>query len=77
MAQLLEHFEQQIEPLVPAEVAEKFKGETRRKLNALAVDACDVLGIDDETLVNAHAQDQKDRVFPDGRAQARKGATQT
>lgn len=72
MAQLLELFEQSIEPHVPAPAAEKFKSECRRKLNALAVDAVDVMNMDESTLLNGAAQDVKDRIFVDGRAQERR-----
>lgn len=72
MAQLLELFEKSIEPHVPAPAAEKFKSEVRRKVNALAVDACDVMNIDQNTLLNGVAQDAKDRVFVDGELQRRK-----
>lgn len=72
MAQLLELFEKSIEPHVPAPAAEKFKSEVRRKVNALAVDACDVMNIDQNTLLNGAGQDVKDRVFPDGESQRRK-----
>ena len=71
MAQLLELFEKSIEPHVPAPAAEKFKAEVRRKVNALAVDACDVMNMDSEQVFNGAAQDVKDRVFADGAAQRR------
>lgn len=69
MAQLLELFEKSIEPHVPAPAAQKFKSEVRRKVNALAVDACDVMNLDSNTVINGAAQDVRDRLFADGAAQ--------
>jgi hypothetical protein len=69
MAQLLELFEKSIEPHVPEPAAQKFKSEVRRKVNALAVDACDVMNLDENTLFNGAAQDVRDRMLPDGAAQ--------
>jgi len=71
MAQLLELFEKSIEPHVPEQAAQKFKSEVRRKVNALAVDACDVMNMDSNTVINAAAQDVRDRLFADGAAQSR------
>lgn len=73
MAQLLDLFERQIEPHVPASVAQEFKGECRRKLNALSVDACDVIFLmGTDQLQNGHAIAIKDRLFVDGQAQRSK-----
>lgn len=72
MAQLLELFEKSIEPHVSAQAAQKFKSEVRRKVNALAVDACDVMNIDSNTLFNGAAQDVRDRLYADGAAQERR-----
>lgn len=65
MAQLLEEFERTIEPLVPEEQAKTFKAMVRRKMNALAVDAADLMNLEG-VAVNGYAQDIKDRLFPDG-----------
>lgn len=65
MAQTLEVFEEQIEPLVPAEVAGNFKALVRRKMNALAADCIELLELEDQAK-NGVAQDIADRLFPDG-----------
>lgn len=63
MAQTLDEFEQDVEPLIPQEVAAKFKGTIRRKLNALAVDAAELLELADGDLEqNGYAQDLRDRL---------------
>lgn len=63
MAQTLEEFERDVEPLIPQEVAAKFKGTIRRKLNALAVDAAELLELsDDDLLLNGYAQELRDRL---------------
>lgn len=66
MAQTLEVFEEQIEPLIPADVAQAFKATVRRKMNALAVDCCELLDLDGKsTAINGHAQAIRDRINPD------------
>lgn len=65
MAQLLEEFERSIEPLIPADVSADFKAYVRRKMNALAADAVELLELED-TAINELATDLKDRMFPDG-----------
>jgi hypothetical protein len=74
MAQLLEAFEETIEPLIPAEASKEFKALVRRKMNALAADAIELLELE-EKAINGAAQDIRDRIFPDGAAQptARRG----
>ena len=72
MAQLLELFEKSIEPHVPEQAAQKFKSEVRRKVNALAVDACDIMNLDENTVINGAAQDVRDRLFVDGESQRRR-----
>lgn len=68
MAQLLEEFERTIEPLIPPKAAAEFKALARRKLNALAVDAIDLMSLGDMA-INGAAQDIRDRISPDGAAQ--------
>lgn len=65
MAQLLEEFELKVEPLVSAQVADDFKSYVRRKMNALAADAVELLELEDKAM-NELATDLKDRLFPDG-----------
>lgn len=63
MAQTLEEFERLVEPLIPEEVAREFKGIVRRKLNALAVDAAELLTLSDDDLeLNGYAQELRDRI---------------
>lgn len=70
MAQLLTAFEEDVEPLVSKEVAEKFKVLVRRKMNALAVDTVDLMNLESKAEVrNGAAQDLRDRTFVDGIAQ--------
>lgn len=65
MAQLLEAFEEQIEPLIPAGVSADFKALVRRKFNALAADSVELLELEDKA-INELATDIKDRLFSDG-----------
>jgi hypothetical protein len=67
MAQTLEWFEEHIEPLVPSEEAKEFKALVRRKMNALATDAAELLELGNDMVKNELAQDIDDRLFPDGR----------
>lgn len=64
MAQLLEEFEKEIEPRLPAEVAQAYKALVRRKVTALAVDCLEVMDLED-TAMNGAARDIKDRISPD------------
>lgn len=69
MAQVLEAFEERIEPHLPAEAAgdvQDFKGMVRRRMNALAVDAADVMALDNGQ-INQAGQDIRDRLHPTGR----------
>jgi hypothetical protein len=67
MAQLLEAFEQDIEPLIPKEQADKFKGTVRRKLHALALDACEVISLKPGEEINGEIIALRDRLHPEGR----------
>lgn len=67
MAQTLEWFEEHIEPLIPSERAQEFKALVRRKMNALATDASELLELSDgDKVENELATDIKDRLYPDG-----------
>jgi hypothetical protein len=68
-AQLLEAFEDLIEPLIPADKAQEFKVLVRRKLGALAADSKDVMGLEGE--MNGHAQALKDSLHADSSAPSR------
>lgn len=61
MAQVLAEFEKSVQPLIPEEVADEFKSQVRRKMNALAVDVCDMLRLQDQGLeINGFARDLRD-----------------
>jgi hypothetical protein len=68
LAQLLEAFEELIEPKVDdAESVATFKGLVRAKMNALAVDAIDVMNLRSDEAINGYAIETTDRLFPNGR----------
>ena len=69
MAQVLEAFEERIEPHLPeseAGAVQDFKGLVRARMNALATDASDILSLG-EGVQNGLAQDVRDRLHPTGR----------
>lgn len=68
MAQVLEAFEELIEPHMPRDAqgdVQDFKGLVRARINALAVDAVDIFTPDVER--NGVAQDLRDQLSPVGR----------
>lgn len=68
MAQVLEAFEQNIEPHLPATAAgaaQDFKGLVRARMNALHVDAVDIFTLDGAR--NGVAQELRDALSPTGR----------
>lgn len=71
LAQVLEHFEQHIEPLLDrdaAGVVQDFKGTVRARFNALAVDALDLMALEERALEqNALGQELRDQLHPTGR----------
>jgi len=68
LAQVLEAFEELIEPqTTDAESVATFKGLVRQKMNALSVDATDVMNLTDGEVINGYAIDTTDRLFPNGR----------
>lgn len=66
MAQLLEEFERDVQPLIPNEVAHRFKSTVRRKLNSLGDDVKELVEMDDGVRTNELAERLLDRIFPDG-----------
>lgn len=62
MAVILGEFETQIEPHVPREAAEKFKGIVRQKLNAMAIDTCEVIALKPGEEMNDIATELRDQV---------------
>jgi hypothetical protein len=71
LAQLLEAFEALVEPHVSdRESIDTFKGLTRAKMNALAVDATDIMNLSDGEAINGYALETTDRLYPHGRPSA-------
>lgn len=68
MAQTLEAFEVNLEPLLPSEIAESFKALVRKKLNGFASDMV-ALVTNPNMALNGHAQATKDSLFPHGKPQ--------
>lgn len=66
MAQLMEEFERDIQPLIPSTEAHRFKSTVRRKLNALGDDVQELVEMDDGVRTNELAEALLDRIFPDG-----------
>lgn len=69
MAQILDAFECDIEPLLDAGsagVVQDFKGLVRSRVGALAADAIDVIHLDGGA-INGAAQEIRDRLSPVGR----------
>jgi hypothetical protein len=71
LAQLLERYEELIEPQVSdRESNDTFKGLVRAKMNALAVDAIDVMNLSPNEEINGLAIETRDRLYPHGRPSA-------
>lgn len=72
LAQTLEAFEELIEPHLPPSTegaVREFKGLVRGKLNALMLDAHDLMKNND-VAINGFAVEVRDRLFPNGRRKA-------
>ncbi len=70
MAQVLEDFEQRIEPHLPESAAKEvdgFKGLVRMRMNALATDAVDISSLGENGAQNEMGQEIRDRLHPAGR----------
>lgn len=71
LAQVLEHFEENIEQHLPpaqAGAVQDFKGLVRQRFNALAVDAIDLMRLEDRAeRQNELGQEQRDALHPTGR----------
>lgn len=67
MAQLLEDFEENVQPLLPKDVADNFKGIVRKKLHALALDAVEIISLKPGEEINGAIIDLRDRLHPEGR----------
>lgn len=69
LAQVLESFEETIEPYLPVDAAgdiQSFKGLVRMRMKALSHDATDLLELGSGA-VNGVAQEIRDRLHPAGR----------
>jgi hypothetical protein len=69
MAQILEGFEDMIEPHLTSAAAgdiQAFKGLVRMRMDALAHDAADLLSLEGGA-INGVAQEMRDRLSPTGR----------
>jgi hypothetical protein len=62
MAQILEAFEETVEPHIPGDKAEEFKGVIRQKLHALALDTCDIMALKPGEQANGHAVELRERL---------------
>lgn len=67
MAQLLEYFEEHVESHVPPEAAKDFKVMVRRKMNAIAVDACEIFALEPGEEINGAMIEVRDKLHPEGR----------
>lgn len=68
LAQVMEELEESVLPLLSKdspELIENFKGLLRRKFNALAVDAIDVMSLEGD--INGYAMEMRDRLHGEGR----------
>jgi hypothetical protein len=75
LAQLLEGYEELVEPQVTdRESSDKFKGLVRAKMNALAIDATELLDLRDGEEINGLAITMTDRLYPHGRPHSAQGA---
>lgn len=73
MAQILEEFENEIEPRLPEKVASDFKVLVRRKVSALATDCTQIMELDADQEVNGAALAVRDSLSPDSAIQATTG----
>jgi hypothetical protein len=62
MAVVLSDFEEHVQPLIPPDVAEAFKGIIRQKMHALALDACEVMTLAPGDELNGAAVDLRDQI---------------
>lgn len=64
LAQVLEEFENKIEPKVSQDDAEAFKRFVRKKLAGLTTDSIEIMELND-TEINGHAVAMRDSLSPD------------
>jgi hypothetical protein len=71
MAQLLSDFEKHVEPHLPTEVADEFKGLARGKMHALALDAVEIISLQPGEEMNGAAVELRDQLHIHGRPHQR------
>lgn len=71
LAQTLDAYEQHVVPHLPSAAqqdSDNFKAMVRQKMNALAVDAAEVIDLGEHQALNGVAVEVRDRLYPHGRA---------
>lgn len=67
MAQLLDNFEEHVQPHLPPDVADRFKGKVRKKMHALALDSVEIINLKPGEEINGYAVELRDRLHADSR----------
>lgn len=75
MAQALDAFEELAQDHLPPDVADEIKGIFRRKMHALALDACEVISLRPGEEMNLHAVELRDRLHVEGRRPTQRSTT--
>lgn len=75
MAQLLEEFEEKVEPDLSPAVAAEFKATVRQKLHALALDACEIISLKPGEEINGAMIELRDHMHIHGRPMNRSSTT--
>lgn len=75
MAQALEEFDRLALPLLPPEVSDNVKGIFRRKMHALALDACEIIALKPGEEINGAVVELRDRLQVEGRPMRRSTTT--
>ncbi len=75
MAQALDYFDAEAAQYLPPDVADEVKGIFRRKMHALALDACELLAMKEGEELNGHIVELRDRLHVEGRPNQRSMTT--
>lgn len=67
MAQCLDYFDAEVAPHLPDHVADDMKVIIRRKMHALALDACEVISLKPDEEINGAFIELRDRLHVEGR----------
>jgi hypothetical protein len=67
MAQALDYFDAEAAPHLPPDVADAVKGIFRRKMHALALDACEVISLKPGEELNGAIIELRDHMHVEGR----------